>query len=596
MRRALYLFATVLAIASLVWLGWSAWRSPESDYQAVTSLTLHTAGAPVNANDVGIHVALRGVVGQSPDVVPIPDTAFLRRTFPNLRSVRIVGDGVDRAQARALEGLHVQWQAPIDPFKAPALTHLSVPRTVSLGQSLRVEGRMEGLAKTETYTLHLEGPDGKIDDTFLKADANGSATFSLTSAPTTIPGRGEWKLRVGSSTEAITLGVVVDKPNLPRVLLLAASPNTETARLHRWLATAGGAATSRVKVSAEHYRSATTPDSPPEVPIITRAAVEKFDVIVATESALLALETAELKALEDSIRLEGLGLIVTGEPAGTRLDGFFSPWTIAGKRPEPDAETRSARLRFADGTEFAEPALLLDGELPTLPLSAWIARDTSGRTVAAALPRGRGKIVRTLVIDTWRWLQGGHAATFASFWSDLLSQATRPRVNDQGLWSIEGNELLFPNEPVKLGWSGDEVARPSDVQITTESLPVAPPVTVQLARSANRAGVGEATFWPSRPGWHRVRAGQPDSSVTALSFYVQSTADFSGVQVAQHRQATEALVALSVVADEANLGPSPNHVSRGELDWLAFTVFVASASHLWFVHRRALLQPTAPPR
>ena len=101
-------------------------------------------------------------------------------------------------------------------------------------------------------------------------------------------------------------------------------------------------------------------------------------------------------------------------------------------------------------------------------LGRWLVRDSRARTLAAALPFGRGRVARSLVADTWRWLQGGHPDDFARYWSTVLSAVARPATTARGQWNLEDDSgAIFAGEPVRISWRSEADAALPGAEVRT---------------------------------------------------------------------------------------------------------------------------------
>lgn len=584
MRPILRSAAHLATGVGLAMLGWSALMPVVIAPSSVSSAVLWTAGAdqPARPNRANQY-ALPDAVNAPSDAVRIPDAAFLRRTLPDLAEVELRGHGLDAADAAALRGLRVSWQRPEKPtIEAPRLIVLSSPRNVIVGQRPVIQGRIAGLPTDEPLSIGLEAPNGTKDTIAIKGDGNDGVAFSITGAAPVAPGNYQWRLRVGTATEPIAIGIIARAADVPRVLLLQASPSVELARLQRWLADAGSRVTTRTRVSADHVRTASANASPRDVPRLGQSVLREFDVVMATESALLELTTDEQQALRDAIETAGLGLLVVGDAAHGALDEVFAPWR-ASPRPVDitDPEPRQIRLRLADGTMIEEPVTALDEELATLPLVRALARDSRDRLVAAALPRDHGLVARSLIIDTWRWLQAGQDDAYGAYWSGILSALARPVVAVNGQWRlVEPSAPVFVDERVQLAWSGDSAARPTGVAVLDEgNARIQLPVTADPRDNT----VARAVYWPGRPGWHALVATTTGSPNWA--FHVQSREALPGVHAERRRIATETLVAAAHDGIGDSAITTRNRTLVTPLAASGFVLFVLAAGVLWIDHR-----------
>jgi hypothetical protein len=580
MRRLIRILASSTAVVALATLGWRAYHGFDDAVSSATELTLWTAGATTRPTAGGTHAALPGASTAPPDAVRVVDAAHLRRTFPALQRVRIEGDGLEAGDARALRGLAVmERRSPAAAPSAPQLIDVSAPRSLKVGERLPVQGRLRLPSGGGPVTVSLEGPDGVKQALDLRAAGDGQAVFALTSAtPAIAPGAFEWRLRVGPQGEPLVLGVWVTRPERPRVLILQASPTVEAGRLQRWLAESGGPVTLRTRVSAEHMRFTTANGAPSDFARLDAATLGQLDVVVAGEPALMELGADERDALDTAMTAQGLGLLVIGAGGAGPVDTRFSPWSVkSDPRNDGGDAMRLARLRLPDGRELAEPIPVPPLELASPPPGRWLVRDPQDRTYGAAVSRGRGWVARTLVMDTWRWLQGGHPELYASYWSTLLSAVARPAAPAGG-WSFEsGSRPVFPAEPIRLAWIGarDSPLPAADVKPPGES--TGAPVPLTLARDLRDPARAEAVYYPALPGWHEV-ATRPNGPT--LAFYVHSSTEL-------RRDATALLAGTGA---GGTITP-PNSESAGFPPLLVsaawFALFVASASALWWEQRRA---------
>lgn len=587
MRRLLRILASAAAVVALAMLGWRAYHGFDDAASSETGLTLWTAGATTRPTAGGTHAALPGATTAPPDAVRVVDATHLRRTFPHLQRLRMEGDGLEAGEAQVLRGIAVTWQRPTSPGpRLPDLIDISAPRRLTVGERLPVQGRLRLPPGGGAVTVSLEGPDGVKQALDVRAAADGHAVFALTSAtPAIAPGAFEWQLRVGPQGKPLVLGVWVTRPDRPRVLILQASPTVEAGRLQRWLAESGAPVSLRTRVSAEHMRFTTANGAPSDFARLDAATLGQLDVVVAGEPALMELSADERDALDTAMTEQGLGLLVIGPSAAGSVDAQFSPWIVRpDMRTEGGDSMRLARLRLPDGRELPEPIPVPPLDLASPPPGRWLVRDPQDRTYGAAVSRGRGWVARTLVMDTWRWLQGGHPETYATYWSALLSAVARPAAPAGG-WSFEsGSRPVFPGEPIRLAWisAADSPLPAADVNPPGGS--VGAPVPLTLARDPRDPARAEAVYYPALPGWHDV-AARPNGST--LAFYVHASAALPGLRTERRRDATALLAGTGAggptIPPNSDLARFPPLLVTAA--W--FALFVASASALWWEQRGA---------
>ncbi len=590
---AFRLMATVCAVAALVLLGLrSAWQDPPpSPGRILAVLWTPLAASATLAVPAGIDAhrrfSLPDAARLDPGAQPVPDAAFLRRHHPEIGTLRLLGDGLAPAELDALHGLRVDFDPPNPPVSPPGIRFLRCPRVLSLGDPLIIQGRMGNLAPGTSVTLTLAGPDGAtVNTTTAPVDPTGDARFTLQTASPPSPGRFLWHLRLPASADHpasdLPLGVAVNSPDLPRVLVLESAPRFDTAALRRWFESAGGTLTARTQVGQDRYRYASSTASAPspftnlDTPLLTG-----FDLLLADTRSFLALPPAERDTLLASVADTGLGVLLLPDDAPPPAEpSVLFPWKLSPLASDPPGSDRPARLQWpGQSTPTDLPIPTIPAEILPADAQRPLLGDRQGHTLAATVARGRGQLTLTLVRDTTRWQRENDPAAFAAYWSFLFSRLARPADPTTGRWSLVDGDAgpVFEDHPLELLWSGPANHPPGPAAVAT--LPTARPATFTLAPDPARPGGWHGTFWPRGSGWHRVSlvAGGP-----ALDFYASTADAWPALAAERRRTATARFAATS----GSNLPPAIPPATRHDFPplWLAVFFFL-SAGYLWIERR-----------
>ena len=587
----LRLAATLLAVAALARLSLPAsdLASPPPGSGAV----LWTAGStPVSA---GIRFPLRFALPDAAVTAPprtpiLPDVGTLRRRFPGVETLQILGDGLDPAELPALGGLRVVFDSPVHPQgSGPAIRFLWCPRELPLGEPLNVRGSVAGLPPGAVFPLSLEAPDGRKTETATTpADALGTADFTLHAAPLSAAGRFVWRLHAGPTTEP--LGVSVVPPTLPRVLVLEGAPHFDTAALRRWYEAAGGTFTVRTQVGKANTQFAAVQDQTPPFGKVDAALLAGFDLVLADGHALAGLSPEERAALLAAIDTTGLGLLVRADAALLPPDTAnvpadlrpFFPWRLTPVGEATPGEERAVRPQWPGQTV---PSVIPISAAPfafdRADHQAVLVSDREDRPLAASFRQGRGEIALTLVRATTRWQRENDEASFAAYWSFLFSRLARQDTS-AGRWSLVDGDAgpVFVDHPLTLRWSGPPDQSPAPGNVT--AVGGATGTVLPLAQAPREPGEWQGTFWPRRAGWHRVTSAPGG---TPLDFYVHPTAAWPALQAERRREATERFATTSAVPSPP---PAPSTIAVRRVDPLWwFLLFVLSAGYLWTERRFA---------
>lgn len=571
MKRPMNRVLAAAALAALLWLGWSLADFRGRGSARETEAVLWTSGAASAPAEPKVpHFAL-GTAAAPPEATRVPDVAYLRRALPALRRLEVRGDGLEPADLAATRGLRISWQrSGSQPVRA-MLRGLRVPQVVARGERLEVRGTWAGLAPGEPVPVALESPDGAVATVTVTAGPDGTADFALRSAPAPAAGRFEWTLRAGTGGEPVTLGVSVREPVRPRILLLAESPSPEFARLQRWLADEGAPVVAQVRVSADRFRTVAANGAAAEFAATAADGWGAFDATVTTEAALAGLTEAARAALGAAVESGGMGLVVAGESAPGGAAPAFLPWIVPA--PPADSGIRLARLRLAPDTALPEPVAVGETELPALAGARTLVADSGERLLAAVRPRGRGKIVRSVMADTWRWPLAGQGEAYGLVWRGLLAAAARPVSAERGSWEVPADEPVFAGEPVRLRWRGPADACPREVAVAGEGS--AEPTILAVAAAADRREAA-ARFWPERAGWHRIGGSAGEGG---FDLRVQPAGAWAEWRAERRREAMAARVAENPAASE----PEPDPATA---PWGPAAAFLVLAGWLWFRERK----------
>ena len=563
-RLPLRLGATLLAVLGLALLGLRPAR--QTDHRGPSgpgleaslytpSLNTRENGQPPRA--AGLRFALPTTRTAPPDAVVLPDVAALRRRFPRIGTVHLYGDGLEPFDLDALRGLHVVFHPPDAARQGgPAVTFLYCPRELPLGVPLEIQGEVEGLLPAETGTVTLVSPDGSTADaTTSAAGRDGAATFSVRGPGPPASGKFDWRLRLRRGHDVVSddpLGVAVLRPVLPRVLVLESTPRFDTTALRRWFEQAGGTLAARTQVGKDLYRffgpASREGSAPREFSTLDRPCLAGFDLVLADGRSLLALKDEERDALHTAVAETGLGVLTLAddavlppapgaEPASAKSPAaILLPWTLRAVNigePTPENVDRSVRLRWP-GMErpMNTPVEATAWEIEPQAGQLAVVRDEQGRIVAASARLGRGQVALTLVHETGRWNRANDPAAFAAYWSRLFSQVAR-HDETSGHWSLPGGEAgpVRVDEPLELVWQGATNPPPPPAQIVDMTGEAA---LLPLIGDPTEPDRWRGTFWPRRPGWHRVvlPGGAP------FDFHVDPPGSWPALAAAHRRMVT----------------------------------------------------------
>lgn len=464
---------------------------------------------------------------------PVPDLATLRRRWPAIDRLTIVGAGLPLRDQDAADGLHLRFEAapPI------GIVDLQADDRATLGRQWPVRGR----ALPPVARLELRDPAGTAIDT---ATPDREGRFSVS---TPLKGLGPIRFELhgfdpdGAPVDRVSLPVTVE-PGMPlRLRIRAGAPQAELKYLRRWAENAGLDWHSRIGLApslAIHEADAAW-DGP---------TLADTDLVIVDERAWAELDGAEKARLIDAVH-NGLGLLLrVGAPLSPAIE---AEWAALGIATSALDTAQSVTLDHALGLRSREPFTTAPVRLSGESLKVLLA-DDEGQALLAWIESGRGRIGITRLSDSYRLVLRGEASRFGSLWARIAGTLARAVPEDN---RPELPSLNWVAERILLcGLDHDAHAIDADGQA----------VDLVLDRQAC------AAYWPDAPGWHQLSTGG-----RTWPFYVRATDDGAALRHARNRAWTEA---QAQNGSGARATPVERPLPRWPL-WLAWLLLAALLWH-----------------
>lgn len=470
-----------------------------------------------------------------------------------LRYLHLLGAGLPAAVVPELGNIKLLWHTP------PATTDFQAGawnRRLELGQPLVVQGSYRGAIRGPVW-VRLQAAGATHDSVQLPT---GQGTFQLRYIPKAA-GRLVATVSAGPTKQLLAAEPVPTEvlPTRPlRVLLLAATPSFELKFLRNHLAARQHAVAWRTGISRGLTQTEFSNQPATDLGRLSPALLARYDVVVADAPTLSSLGGGETQTLRTAQRTAGLGLIVLAE-ATTPVRSLGGATTVR-ILPQP-ATDRPQQLAWP-ATKALVPATL---QLSS-PARLLVATAGSGRPVVAAQRLGGGTVVVSVLPETYPWVLQNETATYAAYWSRLLSAAARPETAATEWQPTEP----WPRAGLPVGLQLAGTAR------TLQPLRVSGAAGSILARLALRQDAllpewSTATYWPARAGWQQLeRPGQP-----AQWLYIFGSQDWQGPEALRRR------AAVQPAQTTARQISAPAQVMVAWPAGWFVALFVAAAGFLW---------------
>lgn len=505
------------------------------------------AGTPVWSYDVAPPAGAR----------PLPSLLSLAEQRPALRRLHLLGQGVPTADLPALGSVALASHPSADKAVFKTATW---PRQATLGQYVVVEGATSPLPGTGPNWVSLRAAGAGRDSVRVPG---GGGAFRLRYQPR-VAGLAVYELVLRQTGQAPTTEPVpmeVVPASQPAVLLLAATPSFEFKFLKNSLAATGRAVALRTTVSRGLVQTEFLNQPTQALDRLTPTLLSRYAVVVADVATLASLPGGESQALRAAVQQGRLGLVALADPAPLpaalpgRAGFGVQVLPVAGAVPQP--------LAWADAPAVVKS--LLPARLKLGAGAQPLITGPGAAVVVASQRVGLGAVVVSVVPETFRWSLQGQAATYASYWSQLLTAATPPPAPATTWQVLAAWPRARTAVPLRLA-GGPAVARASVRPLAAGSA-----VQLPLAQDPRLPEWRTAQFWPGAAGWHRVQG----PGAASHSFYVFDAASWRGPEQAERAQALAARPAQPAGAAAQDTVAQPWPAA-----WF-FGLFLLAAGFLW---------------
>lgn len=482
-----------------------------------------------------------------PGIGPTPDLATALRRHPHVRSLHVIGDGLEARDRDAAKGLQVHFDAaPL----AVGIRDWWAPSSVRSGDALHLRGVTNGGARVE-----LVDPAGvRVDQQTLQADG----VFSLQSA-TRSPGLAMYQLRLrsadGNAIAATPVPVQV-LPALPsRLLLRSGGPDPELKFLRRWASDNGASLKATIDLGAGMQAG------DPSVALDTPTLADT-DVLILDDRSWNGLGPARRRNVLDAVS-NGLGLLL-------RATAPLSEGAALGMQVRAANMPTSFKLPVVNATDSRLPLLTRPQLRIDNPSGQTVLRDDRGNPLVTWRAHGRGRLGIWLPTDSYRLALAGHADLHARLWADAINGVAR------------GRAPVLREMPARI-YPGERVVF-CELSKTAKILQPGDATQVRLVMDPSSGNKHCAAFWPQLEGWHRLHDeqpvdGAPVNEKSDTAFLVRAPDADPVLRAARTQQATAALVdhAPELVKSAVSTPKLPR--------WSLFLLWLLVTSALWWFER-----------
>jgi hypothetical protein len=292
-----------------------------------------------------------------------------------------------------------------------------------------------------------------------------------------------------------------------RVLILNTFPTFETRYLKNLLAEKGNEVVVRSQLTRGAYKFEYINREAQPVYQLSGENLREFDLLIADAASYLGLGASSRAALRKSIEETGLGLFIQ---ADARYLGLPEDRAFFHFRPEGrttwdagyDKDLVLDKYPYAFSMDFPIQPIVLP----------------NGKQVGAYRPLGAGKVVTTLLKDTYQWVLQGQAEAYRELWTALLSQAAA--ATEAPLAWEARTPLPRQDEPFEFTIRG---ALPEHVVENARGL------RLPLIQDLWNPTLWKSRDYPERSGWNHLRFAS--DSLPGFAYYVYGERDWEVLSI-----------------------------------------------------------------
>ncbi|HSP40686.1 MAG TPA: hypothetical protein VLN46_04575 [Gillisia sp.] len=375
------------------------------------------------------------------------------------------------------------------------IVKIKYPDKIIVGEYLNIHG-LYRKARSGNWLI-LEGPGGTGLDSLELNNENEEQQFLLT---TELKAAGNFVYYLAEKDpdgEVITrdpIPIQVEEQEGLRILILNNFPTFETKYLKNFLAEAGHELVVRSQITRGRFKYEYFNTSRTVIGSLSIETLQPYDLLIIDAASLRSLAASQFRAIENSVRDDGLGVYIQADEAFFNSSGRLS--NLKFKRQS------SSDLRLENWPD------VIIAKFPFVHNSSPGLENiySAGNSVMAGYNRiGQGRVGTTVLSNTWHLVLEGNSETYRQIWSGIIGQLSK-RENVTAQFHPEA-KFVFPNEPYHFKIMS-AIVNPIITNNEGRILP--------LAQDVNFPEQWRGTLWPREQGWNSLH----QDTTTVFNYYV----------------------------------------------------------------------------
>jgi len=460
----------------------------------------------------------------------------------------LLGSGIPEFAWRFLDGHHPRYI----PSNFPeGFVALSIPKNIRPNRVVNIEGTYNLQGEHATLRLSL----GHALEDSVVLEGGGMKKFSFTIKPKQA-GNFVYDLSAERDSKITTeqVPVTVESEHPLNILLLNHQPTFETQYLKQYLGDRGHRIALRYQPSKNIFRHESINQSLVRFERLTPTLLNTFDLVIADQSVLTSLSSAEVTSLKRSV-MNGLGLLVNvNEPIkkGSNQNALIPFETLASKADTVDLHlSNQQRLLLA-----ASPVAIKKSD------NIQILHQDKNRIIAGYQSKGLGSVGIQILEKTYPLILRGDTIAYGNIWTPLIERIGRRNLASHEI-ELNSSFPLIQNWPIDV----NVISTDAEPKLHSDS------IELPLAEDISIDDVWHTTAWAGQKGWHTLKT----SDGLEEPYYVFEPEQWESLRTANQIR----LATINSRPESLNLSQGIEYRKISPL--IFFLVLLISLGVVWFV-------------
>ena len=423
----------------------------------------------------------------------IHDITYFLTSKPDYQTLHIFGYGLELDELKSLKNKNLIFHPTA---LKNGVSSISWPEKIRSGEQLLVQGRYNNVTGPEVKLI-LQGLGTNLDSVTIRKDTWNN--FELKYIPKHLD-KAVYSLITLADKDTLSkeeVPVIVKERELIRILILASAPDFENKFLKNWLAQQGYSLSVRTTISTAKYSTEFLNSRKNDLNRINTTLLNDFDILIGDLSELSRLSNLENQAVQNQVN-KGMGLIIKAD-ASDPGNGFY-------KNTFPILENKQVipkTLKLSWGGYSALKAILQGSNAIEIMAQAGtqsLVKNERGHILTNSKLFGKGKILLSVINDSYTWMLGNQEEDYSSFWTYILEKAARKKENPE---SLAVNFLPVINKDIGIEFQ-TENGNISRIQIKGEKIAFKQHPIMSFQETGS--------FWPSESGWQSFQFKNTDTN------------------------------------------------------------------------------------